>query len=792
MLHTTTDDVFGSLYLMSENLPRAWFANWSSLNLVGVPSFHFPFHPTAIVLWLLPVSLFSNWIHFIDCLGAGVFFLAFLRLRRCPMLASMFGAVMYCFCSANFSFVYAGHIGKFGTFLWFAATLWAMENSFRTQKWSWRILAGAFLGLTVSEQPDLAMLFVWLFTAYLAFQCFGQSGLPKEKALLRFVGLLALSGVVSGIIAANVVLSQYATQVKGVVQTSEENRQESWHWATQWSYPPEEVIDLVAPGFFGWKSQDPEGPYWGRTGRSAGYEQTKQGFPRFCLNSNFIGIVPIFLAAAMATYAFRKRYRDSLDPSVQRELKFWAIVAVITLLLAFGKYFILYHFFYSIPKMNIMRNPNKFLHLFTVAIAVLSAFGFHHLVERHTESLSIRHLWKIVAGIGAVALLGAIYVFASNEALVSRFQQEFGQLSAVIVSNMSKSLLRPTVSCGIFAVLWFWLQRLGGTASKFRLAIPWLVILLATVDLYLTNRKYVEYHEYKPLYAENELVRFLKKEAEPTRLQLLTRDGFYNLWLTVYFPYHRIESIDIPQMPRMPFDYQQYLSTVQPHALRFWQLTNCKYLLGPVQGWQQIQADSSLAPHFELAHAFRVTISNKQHLVTSPISINPLPQDLGGAQAIIRYKNALPRMKFNDQWQVIPDDNKCLRALISKDFDPAAQVIVSESIPAQTNAATGAANATVEWIKNTDNVDIVRVTTDRRGILLFNEKHDPNFIVSVDGQPAQLLRCNFIMKGVLVEPGTHEVRFEYRPPRIGFYTSVAGWVACLIVVPLLRWYERRS
>jgi hypothetical protein len=48
------------------------------------------------------------------------------------------------------------------------------------------------------------------------------------------------------------------------------------------------------------------------------------------------------------------------------------------------------------------------------------------------------------------------------------------------------------------------------------------------------------------------------------------------------------------------------------------------------------------------------------------------------------------------------------------------------------------------------------------------------------------------MKGVRVEPGTHEVRFEYRPPRIGFYLSLAGWIGCLVTVPVLRLWEQRS
>jgi uncharacterized membrane protein YfhO len=130
--------------------------------------------------------------------------------------------------------------------------------------------------------------------------------------------------------------------------------------------------------------------------------------------------------------------------------------------------------------------------------------------------------------------------------------------------------------------------------------------------------------------------------------------------------------------------------------------------------------------------------------------------------------------------------------LNSKEFDPSAEVIVSDAIEPQTNALSKAADSKIEWLHRSDNVADFRVTTDRRGVLLFNEKYDPAFVLTVDGKPAQLLRCNYIMKGANVDVGTHEVRFEYRPPRIGFYLSVAGWIGCLIAVPSLRLMEDRG
>jgi uncharacterized membrane protein YfhO len=55
-----------------------------------------------------------------------------------------------------------------------------------------------------------------------------------------------------------------------------------------------------------------------------------------------------------------------------------------------------------------------------------------------------------------------------------------------------------------------------------------------------------------------------------------------------------------------------------------------------------------------------------------------------------------------------------------------------------------------------------------------NDKYDPNWKVTVDGKPATLLRCNYIMRGVEVPAGDHQVEFRFAPPVTGLYVSLAA------------------
>ncbi len=42
------------------------------------------------------------------------------------------------------------------------------------------------------------------------------------------------------------------------------------------------------------------------------------------------------------------------------------------------------------------------------------------------------------------------------------------------------------------------------------------------------------------------------------------------------------------------------------------------------------------------------------------------------------------------------------------------------------------------------------------------------------GKPEKLLRCNYLMRGVSPQPGTHTVEFRFAPPVNTFYVSLAA------------------
>jgi hypothetical protein len=64
-------------------------------------------------------------------------------------------------------------------------------------------------------------------------------------------------------------------------------------------------------------------------------------------------------------------------------------------------------------------------------------------------------------------------------------------------------------------------------------------------------------------------------------------------------------------------------------------------------------------------------------------------------------------------------------------------------------------------------------------VLMFVNKHSPEWRVEVDGKEAPLLRCNSVCLGVYLEPGRHEVRFYLRKQWGLFLTQMSGLLVCL-------------
>jgi len=75
-------------------------------------------------------------------------------------------------------------------------------------------------------------------------------------------------------------------------------------------------------------------------------------------------------------------------------------------------------------------------------------------------------------------------------------------------------------------------------------------------------------------------------------------------------------------------------------------------------------------------------------------------------------------------------------------------------------------------------------------VLLLNDKYDPNWQVLVDGKAAPLLRCNYIMRGVYLEPGEHAIEFHFKPSVNALYVSLSAIGLGLVLLVVLKVHHK--
>lgn len=366
----TSDGGAGINGLLDAVLPEAFAGYWYPLRLLGkgvvlVPGW------SNFALCSLPVNFFCRWIYAIDLFVASVAFYAYLRRVGFCMSAGLLGVLTAFWLGSNFSLIAAGHINKYGVLMFAALCLNCIELAMDKKQIGYWMLAGACMGGMFVEQQDVALFMCFLLGPYALFRVLCE----RDKSwwmdlLVQLVPML----VVALLIASPALLGGYKDSVGALgADKVEGSSDEAWNFATQWSWPPEESIAFVAPGYTGWSSSDPEGPYWGRMGRSAGWEQTRKGYRNFKLENTYIGVIPVLLA-------FVGLFMGGIDR--KKERFFWGGMTLLMLALAFGKYFPLYKLFYQLPVVHWIRNPNKFLQVFQLALAVLTAYGADALLHR--------------------------------------------------------------------------------------------------------------------------------------------------------------------------------------------------------------------------------------------------------------------------------------------------------------------------------------------------------------------------------------------------------------------------
>ena len=597
------------------------------------------------------------------------------------------------------------------------------------------------------------------------------------------------------------------------------------------------------------------GVYWGGVGRAPEldryFDSGSQGpqpsgpglFMRFTGGGNYCGILVLLIAAWAAAQSFRRQKSPYLD-SQKKLVWFWVFVLLISLPLAWGRFApgshtsdgcLFYALLYKLPYFSTIRNPAKFLGFFSWALVVLFAYGVQLLCRQLDGtapkpagiSTQLKSWWAragqfdrrwifACAGLFATSVLGWL-VFSGQQTDFVHYLQKMG--------FPDESMARGIASFSLGQAAWF--------LALFAVAIGLLTLVVAgyfsgprarlgavllgafmVFDLGRANLPYLVHWDYKQKYEVgtlNPIVEYLRQKPyehrvaglpfrTPEGMELL--DELYRIeWMQHHFPYYNIQCLDLIQMPRMPADLKMYLEALSPNGTpecapllaRRWALSNTRYLLGPA-GYLEVM-NQQLDPgrnRFQVVQRFEVLPKPGISQPTRLEELTAVP-DANGRYALFEFDGALPRARLYSNWLVNTNDQTVLRTLADLNFDPAKTVLVSTPQKNLPTTATNENSGTVEFKSYETKKIVFTANATAPSVLLLNDKFDPQWNVTVDGQPAELLRCNFLMRGVyLPAAGQHTIEFQFSLPHRPLYVTLVGIGVAILLGGFLMLTEFRA
>ena len=822
MVVFSNDGPLSNLVAEYNQRPSAFLGVWQETQWLGKANGAAPINLSWVLLSVLDPVTFAKIYPFFTLVFFGMAFWLFLRTIGVHPVARILGSLVAGLNSDFFSYVCwgLGPVALSGAF--FLLGLASLNLTALRPLWMRYVLAGASIGLAVMEGFDAGAILAVYLAIYAFFQALLAERSVKRGVLLGTVRVVFIA-LIAGWVATQTLYSLVSTQVKDVSVLEDEspNEQSRWDWATQWSLPINEVPRLIVPGLFGFRMDTPDGgAYFGAVGRSPGWEENGAGLARHSGSGFYLGI-SVFAFALFGVYqSVRGSDHGGLD---RRWIWFWGAIALISLGLSLGRHFFLYKLFYQLPLASTIRNPIKFLHPMSLAWLMLAVYGLDYFARRtlspspSTASANgerapkglfsgipddVRAFSKGLLAFVAGAFLVVMIVASNHPERVSDLTNSERLEPLLAQASARFSLMELGWSLAFLvgvAMLFLWAFKKGGERADFRPLFFGLVVLFV-LDLGRANAPWVVVYDQGARYRRDALVEILMDRRYEGRVTIapyrsptmdILNQVYRGEWLQHQFAYYNIQTLELTMEPRRSSDDAIYRAafplTNINNLARLWRLTNTRYVLAEAEVVaERLNQDVTLeGTSFSPLFRFKLFQDESGFIRTE--------EDPEGPFVLLEFSGALPRARLYGNWKVTTDARDALGELAGLDFDPHSSVLLSGS-----DLETGDGVSAGEPVVGSVAIETYRpkfiglkASLDRPAILSLNEKFHPDWKVWVDGKPSELLRSNFIMRGVLLDKGEHRVEMRYQPRTTPLLASL-GALATVCVGILGSAYATRS
>lgn len=716
-------------------------------------------------------------------------FYILLRVFGIPVWLAGLGGIMWAFSSYFFILISAGHIWKFITLAYVPPTIAGIVLAYRGKLLWGGILTALFVALQITSnhvQMSYYFFFVILFFVGAYFEkAWRTKTLPqffKASAVLIVAALVGIAANVSNLYHTYAYSKETMRGKSELVQTGDAAKQTSSgldrDYITQWSYGIDETLTLLVPNFKGGASaalsQSETAMSKANPMYSSLYGSLTQYFGTQPMTSGpvYVGAFVLFLFVLGCFI-------------VKGPLK-WALIGAtfFSIVLSWGKNFMpLTDFFIDyVPLYNKFRAVSSILVIAEFTIPLLAIFALKRLLEepeilkQEKKPLGISLL--LTAGIAlllavAPGSIGSGYVPAQeaqmlqnavNQQMIpanelSGILANLGEMRAELVSS---DALRSFIIIGIGCSL-LWLYASGKLRSSLTIAG---IIILCLADMWGVNKRYLNDAQFVPHSIRTET--FTKTNTDELILQDTSLDyrvlnfatstfddNNTSYWHKSVGGYHPAklrryqEMIEHHISPEMQAAYKAIataggeMDSVDANKFRILNMLNTKYFIFPAG--QQRQTVPILNPH---AYGNAWFVNKVQY-------VNNANEEIDALDSIIPTETAVVDARFKDVLKGTTESYK----------DSLSSIRLTSYTPNRLTYETNNA---------------------QDGIAVFSEIYYPDgWHVTIDGQPAELARADYILRTMYVPAGQHTIEMRFDPTSLHVTEGIAYGALALLVIGII-------
>lgn len=766
---------------------------WSNSTFSGMPTYQTaPSYSStdtlttvmnAYHLWL-PDNV---WFLFAYLLG----FYILLRAFDFRELLSVLGAIMWAFSSYFLIIIAAGHLWKVMALAYLPPMIAGVVLTYRG-KYLWGFIVTAIFAAFEVKANHVQMTYYYLFVIALMIIAFLVQAV-REQQLARFIKAtsvcIAAAAIGICINFSNLYHTwQYSQEsMRGKSELVKQNATNQTNsgldrdYITQWSYGIGETWTLLVPNVKGGASvplsQNPKamaqadqqymqiyqqlGQYWGEQPGTSG---------------------PVYVGAFVLMLFVLGLF------IVKGPMK-WALLAatVLSILLSWGRNLMPFTDFFIdyVPMYSKFRTVSSILVIAEFTIPLLAMMALKKLID-HPEVLTrqVKYIYISYAFTGGVALLFALAPSLFFSDYVSSSEMEAMKSIPAAYLNPMLINLKQMREAIFTADCWrsFWIVTLGTFCLLLfkarRLRAPWLIsalIVLCLIDMWQVDKRYLN----DGMFVERS-ARDMPQPMTATDKQILQDKNLdYRVLNLASNTFNENETSY----------YHKSIGGYHAAKLRRYQELIEAYIMPEMQ--QMMPA--IVKAQGDMTRVNGDSIYPVLNMLNTKYIILPLQE---GQTAPLQNPYTYGNAWFVDRISYVNNANEELDALRKINLRHAA--VADVKFKSQLGEAIQQDNVSMVKIKSyAPNRLSYDVTSDKGGILVFSEIYYPGWEATVDGQPAELGRVNYVLRAMHIQPGRHQVTLQFFPASIKktetiAYISYAILILVILVGVFVDWKKRKQ